>query len=413
MVRGEVLVDGGARILVVVGGVPHPSVGASVVLYHHYIEGLRREGYRILNLMLLQPDNSDEAGLDEYRARLQEGEDFQIVTCRSPRFVQTSRYRHAFDHAALTPVRAQIEAFQPQVTLCLDFASAWAVEGWSVGSRVVWLGDLNFQTFLHHALYSLKEGEARFRHVAMALWHAWLWRRLYRRVLRPCESVVVSSKSSERHLAALGVHSGYQPYPWPAEPPPERMGVKAERPTFFFFGQLQGLGSRSAFHVTVEGIYPRLVRTWGKGGFEILIGGRGGLPAWVEAAIADKPEFRYLGFVEDLDEIMGRCHALLAPIDVPVGNRSRILTALSKRMVVVAHVNTALGNPDLVDGRSCYLADGPDAYVERLRRAVDNPEEAAAVAERGFQVYKRLFAPDVAVAVMNDIIRATLSGRVK
>lgn len=396
---------GGARILVVVMGVPHPSVGASSVLFHWYIEGLRRAGFRILNLLLLQPNNSDEAELEAYRVRMGDDENFRIVACRSSCFVKTNRYRHAFDHAALEPFRAEVEAFKPQATLCLDFAGAWGVKKWLVGNRVVWLGDLNFQTFLHHALYARREGEAGLHHIAMSLWHAWLWRWLYRRVLWPCHRVVVSSKSSEGHLAALGVSSNYQPYPWPAEPPPNRLVTKAERPTFFFFGQLQGLGSRSAFHMVVDGIYPRLLKTWGPGGFEILIGGRGGLPGWVEAAIANRPEFRYLGFVEDLDETMGACHALLAPIDVPVGNRSRILTALSKRMVVVAHVNTALGNPDLVDGQSCYLADRPDAFVERLRRAVEQPEDAAAVAERGFQVYKRLFAPEIAVPIMVDMVR--------
>lgn len=399
------------RVLVVVGGIPHPTIGASLVLYHAYIDGLRRAGFSILNLLLLQPDNSTEAGLAEYRAAMGDDPAFRIHVCRSKRFVTTTRTHHRLDTAALAPARAEIEAFQPDVTLCLDFASAWAIEGWSVGRRVVWLGDLNFQTFLHHALYARREGEIGWLHVLMARWHALLWKVLYRRVLAGCERVIVSSKSSEGHLADLGIASGYEPYPWPGEQPSPAGMAKADKPTFFFFGQLQGLGSRSAFHSMAKWVYPQLVALWGSGGFEILIGGRGGLPAWAEADIAGKPEFRYLGFVEDLDAVMGCSHALLAPIDVPVGNRSRILTALSKRMVVVAHANTALGNPDLIDGETCYLADTPESFVERLRLTVERPEEAAAVAERGLQVYKRLFMPEVAVGVMVDIVRDTASRR--
>ena len=144
-------------------------------------------------------------------------------------------------------------------------------------------------------------------------------------------------------------------------------------------------------------IYPELCKLWGEGGFEILIGGSGGLPDWVERAIMGKPEFRYLGFVDDLDAVLARCHAVIAPIDVPVGNRTRILTALAKRTLVVAHSNTALGNPDLVDNSTCYLARDVEGYVVRLRAAFENQAAADAIAQRGQDSYRAHFLPIVAV----------------
>jgi hypothetical protein len=76
----------------------------------------------------------------------------------------------------------------------------------------------------------------------------------------------------------------------------------------------------------------------------------------------------------------------------------------------VAHGNTALGNPDLVDGVSCYLAETTEGFVNRLRRAVEKPDEAAAVAERGYQVYKTRFSPDAAVPPLVEIVRNITAG---
>lgn len=392
------------RVIAVVGGIPHRSIGASLVLYHYYLQGLKDAGFEVLNILLLQPDNVTSEGVAEY-CREMEGPEFHVLACYAPRFVRTNRFGHRFDHGALKEVRRQAEAFGADATLCLDFPSAWAVDGWQVGRRVAWLGDLYFQNYLLHALYARSEGEGGFWHLLITRWHTFLWKHLYRRVLKPFHDVIVAAKSSEAAMASIGIAATYIPYPWPGGAPLPVDAPKPALPTFFFFGQLQGLGSRSAFHTMTGGIYPALRQAWGPDGFNILIGGRGGLPDWVQAAILDKPEIRYLGFVKDLDSVLTASHAVLAPIDAPIGNRSRILTALAKRALVVAHRNTALGNPDLVDQESCYLAENTEEFMDRLRRTVDRPDEAKAVAERGYQVYKTRFSPDAAVPPLIDVMR--------
>lgn len=396
------------RMLIVVGGVPHPTEGASSVLYFHYIDELRRAGSDILNLVLLQPDNSDADRLSEYRRRMNEGDGFSIITSSSRQFVRTSRFFHAFDHAALSPVRPTIEDFQPEVTLCFDFASAWAIGGWNVGRRVVWLGDLNFETFLYHALYDWREGTLSTLNLALAFWRGFLWKRLYARVLGCFDRIIVSSKSSEARLAPLNLRGEYLPYPWPAPRSRASIAPKAAIPTFFFFGSLQGLGSRSALRLITGPIYAGLLEIFGSNGFEIRISGRSELPRQVLDILADKSEFRYLGFVDDLASVMAPCHAALIPIDVPVGNRSRVLTALSMSLPVVAHTNTALGNPGLIDGETCYLAASPTDFVARLRLAVERPDEAAAVAARGLDLYRTQFAPNTAAGELIRVLNETM-----
>ena len=57
---------------------------------------------------------------------------------------------------------------------------------------------------------------------------------------------------------------------------------------------------------------------------------------------------------------------MLAPIAVPVGNRSRILTTMSMGALVIAHANTVLGNPDLVSGKNCLLARSPEDFAKHM-----------------------------------------------
>jgi glycosyltransferase involved in cell wall biosynthesis len=216
------------------------------------------------------------------------------------------------------------------------------------------------------------------------------------------DSVVVSADSSRRHLQRIGVEATYLPYPWPDAPGCEGTAAteSPQVPSFLFLGTLTGLGSRSAFHFMLDAVYPEAVRVWGRDGFRILIAGARGLPQWVERELGRRPELKYLGFVEDIVRVMRTCHAVLVPIEVPVGNRSRILTAMSAGVPVVAHENAALGNPDLLDRVTCYLARDGRRVVDGMRRAVENPEEAARIAREARARYEAHFMPEAAVAML-------------
>jgi hypothetical protein len=95
---------------------------------------------------------------------------------------------------------------------------------------------------------------------------------------------------------------------------------------------------------------------------------------------------------------MAQCHAVIAPISVPVGNRSRILTAMAKGAVVVAHENAAMGNPDLIDGETCYLARSPAEFIERMKRSFLDERASQQIIDRARACYNTRFHPDIAAA---------------
>ena len=403
----------GGRLLIVTQGIPHPTEGGSTVVFYEYIKAAKAAGFTILNLLLLQPDNASEARLSEYRRGLEEPGRFEVVTCSSERFITLHRLRITFDKVAMTPVRDRILAFDPDAVLALDIMAAWAIAELPLKGKVVWLGDLNFETLWYGAIYGRREGNRGLKDLVGNTLYAVIWALVYRKVLRRFDSVIVCAKSSERAIGRLGVKARYLPYPWPQlSNRPRDASRLSPVLSLLFFGGLGGLGSRSAFHFLLDDLYPILVEEFGSGGFHVVICGRGNLPTWAQAAIDARRELKFEGYIADLDGVMDQCHAMLAPIDVPVGNRTRILTAISRHLLVIAHRNTALGNPDLRDGETCYLASTASEFSQKIRLAVENRVQTERIVETAYQTYVQNFDPARAIPpVLAEIERVSAIGR--
>jgi glycosyltransferase involved in cell wall biosynthesis len=132
------------------------------------------------------------------------------------------------------------------------------------------------------------------------------------------------------------------------------------------------------------------------------------LPSWVQAAIAHHPEFEFLGFVDDLAAEVARCHAVIAPISVPVGNRTRIVTAMSMGALVIAHANTALGNPELVSGNNCLLASTAQQFVDNMKLAHADTTVAVRIGTTARETYLKSFEPEVSSKRLIETLRSML-----
>lgn len=387
-------------IFVCLSGIPHPTLGASSVLFYYYIEELKKSGHKILLVLLLQKDAYSEKVLMEYIEK-NASPYFEVLPSVSESFLDLKRYSINLNLETYKAVFARIQEFNPDAAVLFDFLSTWLNEAINI-KKIVWLGDLNFHTTWYHAWYGVMENPSMVKFLPFAWWRAYLWRGIYRSVLSKVDSVIVSSKSSEWHLKRLGISSVYHAYPWPDTSSDYRTTGKTKRskPSFLFLGNLVGLGSRSALHFIVKKLYPSLVRTWGENGFEIFISGSYDLPPWFSLSIQDKPEFNYVGFVEDLSELMFSCHAVIAPIDVPVGNRSRVVTAMANKALVIAHKNTALGNPDLVNDVTCWLANDADQFVAYMKKSVEQPQVVIPIVSRARQVYENKFRPEKSAGLL-------------
>ena len=386
------------RLLIFCHGVPHASRGASSVLFFHYTAALKAAGHAILNVLLLDTSSERTEGLEAYQQQMA-GTDFQIVICRAEQFIRRKPGGFELVEAPLEPAVAAARNFGAQAAFCLDLTCAWAAQRMAHVPRIVWLGDLNFQTTWHHAVCKAKEDPRCILRLPSAWKKARQWRRTYNEVLADAAEVIVSSHSSVRLMQELQIPSVYHPYPWPAPDVIENQRPRppaSALPSFLFCGTLNALGSKSALLFLLKKLYPRLLSAWGRGRFRLFIAGRGAPPDWTRQAMADKPEVEFLGFVEELDTVMARCHAMVVPIDIPVGNRSRIVTAMSRGWLVVAHRFVSETNPDLVDGETCLLAGDVETFAAKMRQAVEQPDEAARIVERARQCYQERFAVEPA-----------------
>lgn len=386
------------RIILCTKGVPDEREGASLVIIYSFLQAIRAQSFDVLHLILLDEGQKDLQAFEAYRGSVS-NDHFEVLAATTGQLVVQGAREHRIDLSSAAKLIERGRQFAADLFIAFDILPAWLGLEIPATRKLAWLGDLNFQTTYYHGLYGLQERPWRIFAFAKYWLAARNWKHVYARVLSSYDEVIASAASSEEQLNRIGLTNyQYCPYPWPVIDTPVPYRAKPDTPTFMFFGNLVGLGSRSALHFMVAKVYRPLVKLWGAGGFKIILAGRGSLPEWFAEAIKDKPEFVRVGFVENLPSTLAECHAALVPIDVPVGNRTRILYALSQSTLVIAHENVALGNVALVDGQTCALAASGGEFVARMKRAVDDPLWTRRVAEAGCQAYKDLFSPEKATA---------------
>lgn len=390
------------KIILVFQGIPHPKYGASQVLYFSYIAELIKNGFEVLVIIENAVGDDVDSRIQDCREAIEDKLKIEFFVLKKKVGFTSSRFKVDYINTNIDDINEQINDFKPNCIVALDLASAATVESINETPKIVWLGDLLFQTTWYNFSYSLKEDWKKIRSLIYILFQCHRWKQYYRKILKKFNRVVVSSKSSEKILKKLDIDSVFYPYPWPNE---GSLDVSHKRklaniPTFLFFGNLVGLGSRSSLHFLFEKLYPLLLNQWGEKGFQIIIGGSLELRDWAKKYVHEIPEIKFKGFIENILEEMSQCHGVLVPVDVPVGNRSRILTAMSKRILVVAHNNVSLGNPLLIDNKTALLAKDEYGFAKKMLYAYEKQDECIKIINSAEKAYSENYQPDVAVGYL-------------
>lgn len=98
-----------------------------------------------------------------------------------------------------------------------------------------------------------------------------------------------------------------------------------------------------------------------------------------------RPEVTLAGHVADVRPLVAASAVSLAPIRVGGGTRLKILEAMAARTPVVSTTKAAEGL-DARDGEHLLVADTPGAFAEAVCRLLQDPREAAAMADRAWQL---------------------------
>ena len=116
------------RLLICSAGIPHERDGASVVLFYHYIDRLKRDGYRIKHILLLPGQNWSERAVREYAAKMANGCEpsrFGVTAVRADRFYSEGLRHHRLAPAAADEVVTAACSFQPDIIVAFDLLAAW------------------------------------------------------------------------------------------------------------------------------------------------------------------------------------------------------------------------------------------------------------------------------------------------
>ena len=381
------------RILVITLGWPHPSRGASTVLFYWYLKALRESQFRVSHLVLTSEGKQQNDGENAYIEAIEPNSQFDVCKFAVNGLAEVRRSGVDLQVGQMpAEVKEYAASVKPDAVVCFDVIAAEIARDLKQNNLLVWLGDLNFQTILYHAYYDFRERPGKIFSLIKAYIGGVLWKQFYKKALNHQRNVIVSSHSSVVHLEKIGIESQYWSYPWP-DSGPLIPAAKYDKPTFIMFGTLAALGSRSAFDFLIRSIYPLLLENWGKECFSIQLAGMREMPSWVRTEIESLPEFSFLGFVDDLGAEVAKCHGVLAPISVPVGNRSRIVTAMSMGAVVIAHANTVMGNPELVSGRNCLLASTAEEFVQQMQAAYSDQNLSETIGREARTTYLNSFEP--------------------
>jgi len=117
-----------------------------------------------------------------------------------------------------------------------------------------------------------------------------------------------------------------------------------------------------------------------------------------------------LGWFGDVETEMATWTATIVPIRTGGGTRVKIAEAFSRKCPIVSTSFGAHGY-DPVDGREMRLTDSPAAFVNACLEVMDNPADAAAMAERGWRAFLERWSWDALQPRVYGAVDACLSAQ--
>jgi|SRR5579871_2120713 len=236
--------------------------------------------------------------------------------------------------------------------------------------------DIYFQSIargLRHSAGGLAEVKARFEYLRALRYEL--------RTLPDCDQVQVCTKENRDYVLSFlpqlngkvraGLRAGIDTSRYCFQP-------RGREPlTMLFVGSFRHDPNRIAVDWFVRDVLPRILEQRPQARF--VIAGSDPPPRHVYGRSSASLEM--LGYVEDVREPLGRYAVFVCPILSGSGVRVKLLEAFAAGIPVVS---TVVGAEGLAhnDGDICALADDPAGFADRVLALFDDPEAAAAMAER-------------------------------
>lgn len=419
------------RIAVVTGGLPGAGCHGGAITVWAIIRAARARGHdvAVLSLYDTSPENPyHDHRIEQVRALEAIGVRTVFVDAAYPTLRSTIPYTFPERFSALrrppieryfpwAKVRSDAEralrAIAPDVIFVYHFDVLAAVYQTSAAPVVAGVGDLwhdppYYRWRLEHHRWQ-EELRERIRYVAFAR----AMRQAMVEMLSPC----IASGAFAAHYAAWLRDAGVPDMRYFRTPvidllPNGRRSARSVRVAdhpmkVVLLGNLVGTASRWGQQFLAHEVLPLLDRL-PHPPFEIHVIGRGEYDPSCVSAFRDRPYVVRRGYVEDLDAELGGADVVIDPTPIPLGIRTRLITAFSCGCAVITHVANRSGIPEIVDcSNALVVSDGP-SFARAITRLLSTPALADCLRVAARQTYDKFFTEERAggaiVTTMEDAV---------
>ncbi len=159
--------------------------------------------------------------------------------------------------------------------------------------------------------------------------------------------------------------------------------------TFLLLGNLGTLQTRYGLEFFQRTVWPAWRRSPLVERSVVRIVGAGSLPSRLR--VRSEPGLEFVGFVDDLGAEWERAAAMLVPVPIRLGFRTRLVETWARGVPVLTDSSTGSGLPALAPGMNCLVASTGEEWVRAATRLLDDPALAATVGEEGRATFLRRY----------------------
>ncbi|MFI5221768.1 MAG: glycosyltransferase family 4 protein [Bacteroidia bacterium] len=155
-------------------------------------------------------------------------------------------------------------------------------------------------------------------------------------------------------------------------------GISAQEKILLFFATMNYAPNYEAVEFIAEKIYP-LLKQIENFHFKILICGKN-LPADILKKLFDKPEIKYCGFVENIEDYIDAADVMINPILSGGGVKTKAIDTLARNKTVISTKTGAEGIDPTVCGNKLIIVEDNDwgGFVNAILENIDRKENIPA-----------------------------------
>jgi len=162
-------------------------------------------------------------------------------------------------------------------------------------------------------------------------------------------------------------------------------------PSALLLGNMNGIQTRDGLRHFFDEVWPAWREDRSRPRSQVRVVGGGRLPDHFKRP-RSHDRLNWIGFAPSVEEEWKTATALLVPVTIKIGFRTRIVEAWCRGVPVISHPSAEAGLPQMRAGVNYLAAETPDQWIVAMCSLEKDREKAASLANKGRETYLREFS---------------------